>query len=1245
MKRISGEKVDRLLTEKGWSQKALATETRLHPDTINDIIKAGERGSQRQASTIKAIADAFKTTVEMLLVPSTQDSISISSTPKFDAPERPSADPPGCRNEIATSLNSRGSPSNARTEVHEPIAEYLAALHARLRQPLMFMLSSHEGWRDSELNVRRSLASRPDGGVKRDGTPVTVRDAASDETTEPSFPPAMASLQQAVVIQDLFRPEAFQRVCVVGGAGSGKSTFLEEICCCAKHIWRQNNENDSTRVPFLIPLERWSEYAQPRKNPDSRSIADFAAFCTSTLNTPFILQLCETGRAIILLDGFDEVRTETQRQKLARWLDEQVSQSYLARCPVVLTGRAEALNQVDLRSFRGRLLELEPFTHKQVETYIRSYFGGQPVYAARLIGHIRKTSSLFQLVRTPLMLTMLCFIQRDASVPPTTEGDMLEQALSEFLRRRHAQLDGGGRRGTTLLASSVSLRLLSGLAWKCWIDSQGFGLTQDRALEAIVDLTRTDAVLKRELRRSTPAAALEMLVSHSGVLIPTENASCTFADAVLAEYLAARWLATRPHHVITEEFHDHVWDPAWERVFVFMAGRLWHGTKDQRITARVLVQWLLEEHDARFDDHWGSLLSMAARLAASAEGADLVDQQLSNQLLDALICAWTKAAASQSFKYEKFLRSSLVAFSSTASDGLLKAINCVLDDDSSPEGRPSRASAARVLGLIGSSQATTALIHALNCNGDHDAIFGQVLAEALGDTGSPEALEFLAKRFVQQAKSVRVTMGNMPVLPEPDGFSIEPMRRIDPSECAKLLIQALEHDSESVRAAAAYYLGILGLSVAVEALARLVLHDESEHVRLWAQIAIVMIRAPSAVEHFLRLTFRTGRQPRRNRLVEVLRKLGPEMVIDPLIEAILRPPKNEVDWFPSVLTEVLREIHLTQSVDRFRQALSSSNADTRGRAVYALAQLEDARVSTDLQTLAFTDPNYDVRAAAAAALGLIGWEGAIDALGPSLTNEVENESFREAAAQAIGLLLRSRRWLSHRAASWLICGLRSTSRLVRMHCAQALALCDPVIVLAPLLAALGDEDPDVRKSVISSLGSLGVDQAVPAIADQLTDADESIVCIAIEALGSIRTSSAARILGESLAVTDRSLHQKIIEALGNCGQPEAIDYLALSIQDEGTRLLAVSALGKIRSDEAVSVIAAALDHPDHYVREAAKRALPAQESTAPVAALWKIGEFDAAAELCIRLGLALGRNGTTSRRESMSLKADPPPNV
>lgn len=413
---------------------------------------------------------------------------------------------------------------SGRTDHHnQELADYLDGLCARYSRLALFS-EKHEGLRN-QLYIQRSL-SPPTTATARSGQ------ASTDSAQDVSQSDRSNTHPQSKILQQLLAGDTSVRISVLGDAGAGKTTLMEDLAANLARREHTAVDHGNARVPFLLTLRYWT--------PESHStLEDFACSQAERCDPALVRQLCESGRAVLLLDGVDEVpEKDGRRRAFLEWIDGQVTHPALRRCAVVLAGRPWAFDWALLRRFRAESLRLEELTPEDIGRYVTNYYEciHEPKRGRGLLQQMKKVATIRVLAKRPLLLMLLCYVcEEGVATLPSTEGELLEEALRRLLRLRD-------------LPEEASLRVLGQMAWTCWTTKQGH-LTARKAVESTVEALQTDDVVRTTWCHSAPEQILNDLLHRSGVLLKHREAYY-FAEETYVEYLAGRRLGDekQPQH-------------------------------------------------------------------------------------------------------------------------------------------------------------------------------------------------------------------------------------------------------------------------------------------------------------------------------------------------------------------------------------------------------------------------------------------------------------------------------------------------------------------------------------------------------------------------------------------------------------------------------------------------------------------------------------------------------------------------
>jgi NACHT domain len=283
-----------------------------------------------------------------------------------------------------------------------------------------------------------------------------------------------------------------QRCVVLGDPGAGKSTLANWL---AYAISGDEVPLLSGRVPFLLVLRDYSAFLTD----PAFSLADhIGAHCRAQYHAEppehAIEYLLRNGRAVVILDGLDELLVPAQRNKTLR-LIENFCEEY-PTTPVLVTARRVGYQDLGLDHRLFSTAYLAPFTDEQVAEYVTKWFRlddglpagdpavpdtGHPLAAAFL----RESSAIAELRSNPLLLALLCALYRwDGYLPenrPSVYEDCTKLLLERWDSLRGIRAD---------LPERQSLRgVLPEIAWWMWSErpAQASGVSRAALETKIAD--------------------------------------------------------------------------------------------------------------------------------------------------------------------------------------------------------------------------------------------------------------------------------------------------------------------------------------------------------------------------------------------------------------------------------------------------------------------------------------------------------------------------------------------------------------------------------------------------------------------------------------------------------------------------------------------------------------------------------------------------------------------------------------
>jgi len=445
-------------------------------------------------------------------------------------------------------LNIKGMGVSDRVPLRLPLLDLYVPLKARLTLP------EGETWqRDLRLAGRRLSEEEQERLTGRLGEPQPVLDLLHEH----------------------------DGLIILGDPGAGKTTFLK-VLALRLALGEGEALGLGHRLPVLVPL---SAYANALAEGEVRLddfIADYFRDIGADLPIAQMLgEAFESGTALILLDGLDEVKEPARRHTVVERVVDFYTLHRRQGNKFVLTSRvvgyrqvrptAEALAECTLVDFEEE--EIEAFVARWTRALERQALGESAVARAdaerergELLDAIRRNPGVRRLAANPLLLTVLALMKRQGVMLPDRRVELYDQyvrtMLSSWNRAR-----GLGRPPTRDLDVVQTVRVLAPLALWMHETNPGVGLVKREALRR-----HLEGIFAEQGAVEPLAAARRFLADmreHAGLLLERGPAQYGFIHLTFEEYLAAMAIALRGQgdcRPIVDCLSEHVGDPAWREV-------------------------------------------------------------------------------------------------------------------------------------------------------------------------------------------------------------------------------------------------------------------------------------------------------------------------------------------------------------------------------------------------------------------------------------------------------------------------------------------------------------------------------------------------------------------------------------------------------------------------------------------------------------------------------------------------------
>ena len=376
---------------------------------------------------------------------------------------------------------------------------------------------------------------------------------------------------------------------VLGDPGAGKTTFLRFLAL--KLALGQGEELGlNRRFPVLVPL---SAYANALAEEDER-LDEFIVRYLHDMGADLpigdlLREALAEGRALVLLDGLDEVRQARLRHLVVERVVDFYTFHRRAGSKFVLTSRIVGYREVRPTVEGMAECTLVDFEEDEIAAFVERWTaaleqaaGGATAVAAQdaereraeLLEAIRRNPGVRRLAANPLLLTILALMKRQGVTLPERRVELYDQyvrtLLSSWNRAR-----GLGRPPARDLDVVQTERVLAPLALWMHEVSPGVGLVKRGELERRLVQVYADRGDK------DPEGAARRLLSdvreHAGLLLERGAGQYGFIHLTFEEYLAAMGVARlgqREIEPVVDVLAAHVGDAEWREVSLLAVGYL-----------------------------------------------------------------------------------------------------------------------------------------------------------------------------------------------------------------------------------------------------------------------------------------------------------------------------------------------------------------------------------------------------------------------------------------------------------------------------------------------------------------------------------------------------------------------------------------------------------------------------------------------------------------------------------------------
>jgi HEAT repeat protein len=1025
--------------------------------------------------------------------------------------------------------------------------------------------------------------------------------------------------ERRTIRESLFK-DSRRAFVILGDPGSGKTTLLHLLALAyakgptAVQRILGATVSESNRLPIFVPL---AAYDDMRQRFPGLSLIDFLAlYYDRRRGLPGLAVLfkraLESGRALVLLDGLDEVLDSVTRGLVAEQTGALIGEWTGRGVRFAVTSRFVGYREAPLGGDLPHLSLLD-FRLPEIELFVRRWTLAFEQWAADsdtatpeilrkaheheadLLGDVRSNPGVQRLAANPLMLTMLALLRRQVGRLPHRRIKLYESYVMTLIENwMEARSYGAREQSVKMLDPHNTERILIPLAF--WLQEDKPSGTANKAelRKALIriHLEEIGVTLSNATRLQLGEAEdkaerfLHDMRYMTGLIVERGQDAFGFLHLTFQEYFAGRAIARADDSDRWRMMQPHLHDPRWREPILLCSGQL--GVVEQRRgQVSELVRRIISCQDETESDlHRNLLLAMAiaaddvsidpgllAELvkraktclntkipALASQIARCLAQLVVNNLADPKECFDEVLSCKDKTVHEPIIQALAEFLSNQPIKDLILAILNDEDEDS-------RVEAARVLsGAVGTDpQVRDALLARLN---DGSWNVSQVAASALsGAVGSD-------------------------------------------TQVRDALLARLNDRNEYVHLAAIRALsGAAGVDARVRDALSVLLEDKNVGIRMTALNALSKTAGTDEQvrETLLKLLDDESSHVRRAAAKALSGAVGNEVHVRDALLARLDDESVDIRRAAAIALSgaVGNEVHVR---DALFARLDDESADIRQAAAIALSAAVEVDVRVRNALLAhLDDESGDVRAAVANALSVL--VGSNRQVQGAVATRLRDDYWevRQAVSQCLGDALSSlgeTRELADQLASSLYC-LEDRGAAVNFA-SEYYRIIGRLVgidtqVREAMFARLDDRSWYVRQAAVSALtGVIGTDvQVRDALFARLDDEDGNVRQAAANALSETIASDVRvrDILVAGISDEHWNIRHAAANTLSKKVQTDVLvrDALLGRLKDKGEHIreAAASALSKsARTDALVrDALLGLLDDRDESVRQAAATAL------------------------------------------------------
>ena len=447
---------------------------------------------------------------------------------------------------------------------------------------------------------------------------------------------------------DLWTQERSRKFVILGAPGSGKTTLMSyfAVMLADKQPQVLGLDSETDWLPILIRMRDMARYSD-------KSILEYIRIFTEktmqvkTLPVGFFEHWLEDGRALILLDGLDEVPQSGKRYDVVSRIENFLGQ--FDRNYAIITSRPAGYRRDFFRMEEFPHYEMQRFDDEKILTFINNWYDSRfrgLGEAARWKKSLQKAlddnDRIKLLARNPLLLTIIVLIHRYQAVLPKERHRLYDRAVEMLLISWDAKKELSSDGQLQYLDRDDLGRLMELLGY--WVHTQGD--VENNESGTLIGQEELREQLRGEIKelkqvqlyqaREEAERFIDLIRERTGLLNEQGQDYYAFVHKTFQEYLCAEEIRYRADNeddfeIVLGCIGKYLHDPHWREVLLLLIGQ-------QKPKKAAKAMRAILNHGSEYEQ-WlhRDLLFSGSCLAEDIKGLRRADGQLVQEILERLI--------------------------------------------------------------------------------------------------------------------------------------------------------------------------------------------------------------------------------------------------------------------------------------------------------------------------------------------------------------------------------------------------------------------------------------------------------------------------------------------------------------------------------------------------------------------------------------------------------------------------------